>query len=213
MITLEYKTRKIAKDLTDLRKEGLMPAVFYGKKETSTPIMVLASDFIKVWKQTGESEVVALKEGDKVVNTLIHDVSVDALTGKPLHADFYVFEKGQKIEIDVPLEFVGVSPAIKELGANLIKVMHELKVSASPENLPHNIEVDISSIVTLDDQILVKDIKLPAGVTFVDDADDVVASVEGQRAEEVDEPSAPIDLSSIEVEKKGKKEEEGESAE
>ena len=213
MITLEYKTRQKAKDLSDLRKEGLMPAVFYGKKEASTPITILEKDFIKVWKQTGESEVVALKDGDKVVNTLIHDVSLDALSGKPLHADFYVFEKGQKIEIDVPLEFVGVSPAIKELGANLIKVMHELKVSASPENLPHGIEVDISSIVTLDDQILVKDIKLPAGVTLVDDASEVVASVEGQRAEEVDEPSAPIDLSAIEVEKKGKKEEEGESAE
>jgi large subunit ribosomal protein L25 len=211
MITLEYKPREAKDGLDVLRAKGSMPAVFYGKKQKSTPVEIVFSDFVKAWKHAGESEVVALTNGTTVVNSLIHDVSVDALSGLPLHADFYVFEKGQKIEVDIPLEFVGVSPAMKDLSGNLVKVMHEIKISASPEHLPHVIEVDISSLVTFEDHISAKDIKLPAGVELAVEPDEIVASVSAPKAEEVDEPTVAPDLSAIEVEKKGKKEEEGEA--
>ena len=186
-----------------------MPAVFYGKKQASTPISVPANQFMKAWKHAGESEVVSLTGEKGSVSTLIHDVAVDALTGVPLHADFYVFEKGQKMEIDIPLEFVGVAPAVKDLNGNLVKVMHEIKISASPEHLPHVITVDVSSLATFDDHITAKDIILPSGVSLVEDPESIVVSVSGPKAEEVDEPTVAPDLSAIEVEKKGKKEEEG----
>ena len=109
--------------------------------------------------------------------------------------------------MDIPLEFVGISPAVKDLGGNLVKVLHELKISAEPQNLPHSISVDISKLATFDDQILASDIVLPAGVDLVELPTEVVASVSEPKAEEPVE-SAPVDLSSVEVEKKGKKEEE-----
>ncbi len=209
MITLEYKERNTAEELADLRKKGFVPAVFYGKKQASTPVTLSMSEFMKVWKQAGESGVVSLNssQGSKPVDALIHEVSVDALTGRPIHVDFYVFEKGKKIEIAIPLEFDGVSPAVKDLGGSLIKVLHELKVSASPEHLPHSLTVDISSLATFDDVITAAQIKLPAGVELAENPEEVVASAAAPKDEEVEE-SAPIDLSAIEVEKKGKKEEE-----
>lgn len=206
MITLNIEKRDKSEDLAKLRKEGKMPAVFYGKKTESTPISVVQKDFIKVWKTAGESDVVTLK-GDKNVDVLIHDVDFDPVTDTPLHVDFYVFEKGKKLEVDIPLEFVGISPAVKDLGGNLVKVLHELKISAEPQNLPHSISVDISKLATFDDQILASDIVLPAGVDLVELPTEVVASVSEPKAEEPVE-SAPVDLSSVEVEKKGKKEEE-----
>jgi len=212
MITLEYTKREAKEKPGELRKKGFIPAVFYGKKQKSTPVTVAFADFLKVWKHAGESEVVALTSKDKTgapVNSLIHEVAVDALSGKPLHADFYVFEKGQKIEVDIPLEFVGVSPAVKDLSGNLLKVLHEIKVLASPENLPHFLEVDISTLATFEDHILAKDIKLPTGVELKEQEDAVVASVTPPKAEEVEEPTVAPDLSAIEVEKKGKQEEEG----
>jgi large subunit ribosomal protein L25 len=210
MISLQYSERKAKEDLALLRKTGSLPGVFYGKKEQSTPVLVAMSDFVKVWRQAGESEVVVLtaKESGKTVNALIHEVSVNPLTGVPLHVDFYVFEKGKKLEVDVPLEFIGVSPAVKDLGGNLIKVLHEIKLLSTPESIPHAIEVDIASLVDLDSVILAKDINLPNGVELIEEEDTVVASVSGPKGEEKEEESATIDLSSIEVEKKGKKEEE-----
>lgn len=206
MITLNIEKRDKSVDLDKLRKEGKMPAVFYGKKTESTPISVSQKDFIKVWKEAGESGVVSLK-GDKAVDVLIHEVSMDPVKDVPLHVDFYVFEKGKKLEVDIPLEFIGVSPAVKDLGGNLVKVLHEIKISADPQNLPHSISVDISKLATFEDQILASDLVLPKGVDLAELPHEVVASVEEPRGEEPAE-STPVDLSAIEVEKKGKKEEE-----
>jgi large subunit ribosomal protein L25 len=104
--------------------------------------------------------------------------------------------------VDIPLEFEGVSPAVKDLGGSLVKVMHEVKISAMPKDLPHNIIVDISSLVDFQSQILAKDIKVPAGVELMENPEEVVALVSEPREEK--EETAPVDLSAIEVEKKGK---------
>lgn len=210
MISLNVEKRKIGGNLDGLRKKGLIPAVFYGKKEASTPIVVSLNDFIKVWENAGESSVVTLKvkEGEDL-EALVHDVDLDPVTEVPRHADFYVFEKGQKIKLEIPIEFVGVSLAVKDLGGILIKVRRALEIEALPKDLPREIKVDISSLVNFESQILGKDIALPAGVTLAHGADDVVALVSEAKEEVVEEVAAPVDLSAIEVEKKGKKEEEG----
>lgn len=199
------KREKIGK-LAGLRKEGWMPAVFYGHKKEATAIQIKKIDFIKLWKNAGESTVIKLVTPEGDMEVLVHDVDLDPLTSEPRHADFYVFEKGHKVEIGVPLEFIGISPAVKDLGGVLMKIMHEIKVEAEPSNLPHDIEVDISPIIELEGQILAKDIKLPKGVTLIENPEEVVATVATPKAEEKAE-EAPADLSQIEVEKKGKQEE------
>lgn len=209
MLTLKAETRDLNTRPADIRKAGKVPAVFYGKKEASTPISLRLVDFLKVWKEAGESTVVTLDTSEGSKESLIHDVSLDAVSGKPLHADFYVFEKGHKVEVALPVEFVGVSTAVKDLGGTLVKVLHELKVEAMPKDLPHNISVDISTLAQFGDQILAKDIPLPNGVELKLSPEEVVATVSAPR-EEKEEEAAPVDLSTIEVAEKGKKEEESE---
>ncbi|MGB3921728.1 MAG: 50S ribosomal protein L25 [Minisyncoccia bacterium] len=212
MLTLEAEIRdtKTAPDV--VRLAGKVPAVFYGKKEASTPIAVPKTAFLKVWKEAGEYSVVNLETPEGVKESLIQDVDFDPVTGTPRHADFYVFEKGHKVEVELPIEFVGVAPAIKELGGTLVKVLHKIKVLAMPKDLPHGIEIDISSMVNFGDQVLAKNIVLPNGVTLEENPEEVVALVSAPR-EEKEEEAAPIDLSQIEVEKKGKEETEEETNE
>lgn len=202
------KREKIGK-LESLRAAGFLPAVYYGHKKESTPIQIKKSEFLKAWKNAGESTVIKLNTPDGDLEALVHDVDLDPITGEPRHADFYVFEKGHKVEIAVPLEFIGISPAVKDLGGVLMKILHEIKVEAEPSNLPHQIDVDISPIIELEGQILAKDISLPKGVELMENPDEVIVTVATPQAEKVEE-EAPADLSQIEVEKKGKKEEEGE---
>ncbi len=214
MIELEVKNRDTKGDLADLRESGFLPAVFYGKKADSTPISILKTDFLKVWKKAGESTVVTLKRAEGDVDALIHDVDFDPVTGNPRHADFYVFEKGHKLEVSVPLEFIGVALGVKDHGGMLVKVLHELKIKALPANLPHQIEVDISALDAIGSQLFARDIKLPSGVDLAENGDEVVALVSEPKEEEVEE-APPVDLSAIEVEKKGKEKnasEEGEVA-
>jgi large subunit ribosomal protein L25 len=210
MLTLDATKRDTTADLDALRKEGKIPAVFYGKKTESTPITLTLKDFIKVWGSAGESSVVTIKTGSDSVDTLIKAVDLDPVSDIPRHADFYVFEKGKKIEVSIPLDFVGSSPAVKDLGGALVKALHEIKISAEPQNLPHDIKVDISSLTDFGSVILAGSIVLPTGVTLIENPDQVVASAAAPKEEEVEE--APVDLSTIEVQKKGKVEEEPEAA-
>lgn len=210
MLTLKVEKRDPKISLSEIRKAGNMPAVFYGKKEASTPIMLSYAIFEKTLKEAGESTIIHLDGEGIDVDVLIHEIDNDPVTDKPRHADFYAIEKGKKIEIDVPLEFVGIAPAVKTLGGVLVKVMHEIKIEALPKDLPQKIEVDISVLNTFEDVVTAKDLKLPTGVEIKEKEDEVVASVYEPK-EEIVEPTT-VDLSSIEVQKKGKEVKEGEES-
>jgi large subunit ribosomal protein L25 len=111
------------------------------------------------------------------------------------------------VTVAVPLEFEGVSPAVKDLGGILTKVMHELELTCEPSDLPHAIHVDISALAALDSQIKVSDLQLPKSAELSVDADEVVAMI--STAQEETEEAAPMDLSAIETSvERGKKEEE-----
>ena len=207
MLTLKAEIRDKTDKLDRIRKAGRVPAVFYGKKEASTAISIPQIDFLKVWKAAGESSVITLETPKGIKESLIQDVDLDPLTGIPRHADFYVFEKGHKVEVELSLEFTGISPAVKDLGGMFVKVLYKLKVEAMPKDLPHGINVDISSLVSFGDQILARDIVLPAGIKLKENPEEVVSLVSAPREEKEDEAAEPVDLSEIEVEKKGKEEE------
>lgn len=208
MITLNVEPRDTKVKPETLKKQGKIPAVFYGPKQKSTSVSVSTVDFIKAYKKAGESSVIILKEGNEEHEALIHDLDVHPVTGAPRHADFYVIEKGKKVVVNVPLVFEGVSPAVKDSGAILVKVARELEIEASPKDLPHELKVDISSLVDFSSVIEAKDIVLPEGVSLVSGAEEIIASV--AEAKEETEEVTPIDMSSIEVAKKGKEAKEGE---
>lgn len=204
---LAVQKRDTTKSPNTLRREGSLPGVVYGRSQEATPITIDRKTFEKLFHQAGESTVITLKglDGDK--QALIHEVDTDAVTGAAIHADFYAIEKGQKVTVSVPLQFDGTPPAVKDLGGILTKVMHELEIEVDPTELPQAIHVDVSKLATLEDQIKVSDLTLPASAKISVDADEVVAMISVAEEEPVEAPVA--DISEIEIsEDRGKKEEE-----
>jgi large subunit ribosomal protein L25 len=211
MLTLNAKIRDIKENLDVMRKAGELPAVFYGMGKENTAISISKSEFKKIWEKAGESATVKITTDKGSVDALIHEVQTDPVSDEPVHVDFLIIDMNKKIKVEVPLEFVGISGAVKSGLGTLVKVLREVEVEALPKDLPQNITVDISKLDVIDSQILVSELTVPAGVTIITKGDEVVASIAEQK-EEVEE-ATPVDLSSIEVEKKGKKEEEGAAAE
>lgn len=206
MLTLAAQKRDVKESIKGLRQGGFLPVVYYGPKTSSTSVAVKSTEFLKVWKEAGESAMVELEAPEGKIEALIYDVTFDPVTHAPVHADFYVPEKGKKVTVAIPLEFIGVSPAVKDFGGLLVKVLHEIEVEALPKDLPHVITVDISALKDFESQIAVKDLALPEGVIATADEEDMVAAI--SEAQEEKEIAPSQDLSSIEVvEKKGKKEE------
>lgn len=206
MSTIQAKQRDPKASVSFLRKEGFIPAVFYGMDKKTTSITISLKDFIKTWKEAGESSAITLKTDAGQLDALIHDVALDPVTDIPIHADFFIIDATKKIKVNIPLDFTGIAPAVKNGLGTLVKVLHEVEVEALPKNLPHAILVDITSLVSLESQITVGDIVFPEGVMPVTKDHEVVAAISTMK-EEKEEVAGPVDLSAIEVEKKGKKEE------
>jgi len=210
MLTLSVEKRvQTGASVAVLRRTGFIPAVVYGAHQQSTPITVSARAFEKILREAGEATIVSVEGLGAPIPTLIHEVDLDPLTNQPRHVDFYAVTKGKKVEVAIPLVFTGESPAVK-VGANLVKVRHELEVKADPMNLPHDITVDLSMLVAINDKIHAKDIVLPAGIELALEPEEVIALA--QEVVEEKEEVVAADIASIEVEKKGKEETETEAA-
>lgn len=195
-----------------LRADGIIPAVLYGKGQQAMNIQVPVKEFDLVFHKAGESTLVYLNVGKDSFPTIIKDVARDAISGVPLHADFYKVSLTEKIKAMVPVVFVGESPAVRDLKGIFVRNANELEVEALPQNLPHEISVDVSSLANFGDQIKLGDITL-ADVAFVGHADEVLATVQEPKSEEelqaeLAEPTA--DVSAVEEIKKEKPVEDGE---
>lgn len=188
MLTLEIKARGEHASLDTLRAGGSVPAVVYGPKEKAGSVSVDAKTLSHIWREAGATTLVSLNGVGEVKNALIREMQFHPLSGNIIHVDFYVPEKGKKIEIEVPLVFVGTAPAEKA-GFVLVKTMHEIEIAVAPEHIPHNLEVDISLMAADGDHITASQIKLPHGATLVTDADEIVVSV--TKLEEEKEEEAP----------------------
>ncbi len=204
MQTLTATKRSKTEKLATVRSNGMVPGVVYGARVENTSISVPSVAFKKIFKEAGESNAIVLDLEGKKIDVLIHDVQVDPVHGFSIHVDFLAIDINKPVEVAVPLEFTGVAPAEKLGLGTLVKVLHEVEIRALPKDIPHTLSVDISPLETLEHQIHAKNIILPSGVTLITDAEEVIALVAAAKEEKEE---TPVDLSAIEVEKKGKKEE------
>src|SRR3990167_8115543 len=193
MITLEVQSGEGKESADTLRKQGVVPAVFYGPKEKTTPIAIDSLEFERLWRQAGETTIVRLTGVGEEKDALIHDVQFHPVTGKLQHADFYVIEKGKKVTLKVPLEFKGQAPAEKA-GHIVVKTLHEVEIEVAPQDLPHSLPVDLTTLENVGDHITVARIPLPPSVSLVTNSEEIVVSVKEfkEEPEEITPPPTTV---------------------
>ena len=216
MQELKAKPRKeLGKKVESLRRGGLLPAVLYGEGVASQPVSVSYADFDKVYRQASESALLKLNLDGKPFNVLIYDKKKDPLSGKFIHADFYAVRMDKEIKAKIPLRFMGESSAVKNEGGILVKVLQEVEVESLPQDLPHEINIDLGRLSQIGARLLVKEILLPGGVKILADTEGTVVLIEAPRSEEelaslkekVVEEAAPVETEQ-EVKKAAKAEKE-----
>ena len=211
MLKLNTEIRNVfGKKLKEDRKEGKLPAVVYGKGKESKALFVNLNEFKKIWNKIEESTIVKLQGGSDD-DVLVYDAEKDPVRGEFVHVDFYALDVDKPITADVNIVFEGVSPAVKELGGFLVKVLHKLEIEALPKDFPHEIKIDVSKLANIGDRITVKDLAFGKSVKVNAREDQVIVLAKPHEEEKVEE--APKAIEDIELsEKKGKKEEEGEES-
>ncbi len=185
-IVISANTRNVyGKKLDTVRSNGQLPGIVYGNKKDNQSVVVDSKEFNKAYLHAGQSTIVSLKVGnDTSENVLIHDVDHDPLTNAIRHIDFFRINMNKAIRTEVPLHFIGESPAVFQQEGTLFKNIEEIQVETLPANLPGHIEVDISILDDFSKAIHVSDITLGEGVEILDDPEQLICKVEPPRSEE-----------------------------
>ncbi len=159
--------------------EEMIPAVLYGPKRESVLISINKRDFTKIYQSVGESSLIILKieDNNEKISVLIYETQKKPITGEIIHVDFLEPNLKEKVEAEVALVFTGESPAVKAINGTLIKNFYTVNVKALPEKLPHEINVDVGKINTIEDVVCIKDLDVSSDVEIMHEKDAVVAMV------------------------------------
>jgi large subunit ribosomal protein L25 len=221
-LKLVAEKRKIfGRKVKSLRREGILPANIYGRKVKSLAIQVPLIEFEKVYQRVGETGLVEVNIGKTKRPVLIHNVQVDPVTDAPVHVDFLQVDLKEKVTAAVPIEVRGESPTEKQGLGTVVQYIDEIEVEALPTDLPEKFELDLSSLVEVDQTIQVKDLKIDKKVEIKAEPEQILVKIEPPRKVEeapppkeeevVEEPSvaeAKEDEGEISTEEKKEKKEE-----
>jgi len=174
----------IGQKVKKLRNEGLIPAIVYGKGMEPKNVQVTVDDFDELYEKAGESTLVYLNVGSESYPTIIAEVARHPASDAYIHVDFQKVSLDEKVTAEVPLVYVGESEAVNALGGILVKNLNGVMVEALPQNLPPEIEVDISSLANIDDSLTLKDIKLKNAEILGHEEDEMIATVQAPKTEE-----------------------------
>jgi len=202
---IDAKEREIQKN-NALRKDGFIPGNIYGNNFNNLNIAFDKIAFSKLYKEAGHSNLIDVKVGDKSIKTLVHEVQVDPITNNIVHVDLFKVNMKEKIHAEVPLNFIGESPAVLNMEGILITNKDSIEVECLPSDLVSEIDVDISVLDDFEKNIKVEDLKIPTGIEILDDIEEVVVTVQEPRSEEELEAldtEVVENVEAIEVENKG----------
>lgn len=187
METLEIltKTRESKKNQSNrLRAEGYIPGVVYGFKKENKNIKIEGKIFKEILKKAGESTLIDLKIDDKSLGkVVISDFQTDPVSDNIIHFDLYQVRMDKKITTKVSVNFIGESPSAKSEGGVVVKSHDVFEIRCLPNDLIHNIEVDLSQLEKIDDMVRVRDLKISDQIEILSNPDVVVVTVAAPRTE------------------------------
>ena len=170
-------------DLKQLRNSGKVPAVVYGYGTKNTSVKVDEVEFIKVIREVGRNGVIDLGVGSKTIKVMVSDYQFDPLKNQITHIDFLAINMSEERTVEVPVQLVGEAVGAKE-GGVVEQPLFDLQITATPENIPESIEVDITDL-QINDSYSVGDIKVSGDFTIENDPEESVVTV----VPPTDEPS------------------------
>ncbi|RFU62644.1 50S ribosomal protein L25/general stress protein Ctc [Peribacillus glennii] len=182
VLAAKERTGHRRSNLTQLRENGEIPAVVYGNKNGSTAISVNSADFQKTIKEVGRNGIISLDVFGNTQNVMLTDYQKDPLKNEVLHADFLVVDMSAELNAQVRVHLVGESKGVKD-GGVLQQSLHEVSVTAKPQEIPEAIDVDITEL-QVGSVITVGEIKGNYQISINHEDEEVIASVLPPKQEE-----------------------------
>ncbi|WP_400244743.1 50S ribosomal protein L25/general stress protein Ctc [Niallia sp. JL1B1071] len=182
--TLQAKKRMTDKhsSLTKLRSEGEIPGIVYGSKVENTAISLSEANFLKTIREVGRNGVISLDIDGETYNVVLNEYDSDPIKRAVLHVDFLAVDLSKAISAPVRISLVGEAAGVKD-GGVMQQALHEVTVTAKPNDIPTSIDIDVTEL-QVGDTITVGDVKGYDKIEINHEQEEVVASILAPRQEE-----------------------------
>jgi large subunit ribosomal protein L25 len=188
-LVAELRSDKGSRPAGRLRREGRLPGVVYGLGEDAMPVTVNAHQLGTILSsKSGANTLITLQIDGADQLALARQIQRDAVKGSLVHVDFIRVRADQTIQAEVRIDLQGDAEGLSQ-GGMLEQMMHTLTVEGKPGQLPNEIVHDVT-LLELGDQLHVKDLAIPAGITVVNDPEDLIATISQPRGLEAEEEAA-----------------------
>lgn len=208
VLNAEKRTIK-GKQVSRLRRSGLLPAVVYGPNVAPEAIQLNAREATRVIKRIEGTQLVDLTVAGESRKVLVHDLQRDSIRGDYTHADFYAPDMSKPFRVAIPIHLTGSSFAITGHNGVLVRGLTDLGIECLPADLIPSVSLDLSPIAEIGQALFVRDVTVPDNIKIISDPDEMIARVTYQAKEEDLSVAPTTPAAEVEVVEKGKKEEEG----
>jgi len=185
--TLDVENRSKEESMSVLRSDGYLPAEIYGPGFENKQIKLKLGEFMHVYNQAKEANLIDLKLGSEEITVLVKETQREVIKNTVLHVDFYKVDMNKKVNAIIPVNFFGESKAVKETGGLLVKNVNRVTIECLPADLIDHIDIDVSILEKAGAKISISDIKIPENVTIKNNATDTVLSVSHKKKNETEE--------------------------
>lgn len=169
-------------EVTELRAAGKIPAVVYGYEVDNTPVAVDENEFIKVIREVGRNGVIDLDVSGKPVKVMVTEYQADSLKNQITHIDFVAINMKSEVTVDVTIETVGEAAGVAE-GGVIEHPIFEVSVTATPDNIPESIQVNIEEM-QIGDTLYVSDIRSKGNFTIENEDEEAIVTIVPPQLEE-----------------------------
>lgn len=197
-IQVEARDKQRKRDARRLLRDGKIPAILYGPKMTAVTLALDKKEFSRRVAGLQGSHLVRLKSAaatlaEKVA--LVKDMQFHPISGDVIHADFYEVDLAAKIQVHVPLHFVGKAAGIVN-GGILQPILREIEVECLPLDIPEFFNVDVTAL-DIGDSVHIEDLQMPDGVVSVAEDNLALVTVVPPTVEAVATTAAPAESAAV----------------
>lgn len=158
-----------------IRNNGFIPAIVYGNKKEPINVAVNSIDLLKTVRDEGKNAIISLDIDGKSTDVMLHDYQIEPLKDQIIHADFYIVNMSQEMDVSVPIHLEGEAQGSKD-GGVLQQPLYELAVRAKPADIPEEILIDVSKL-EIGDTIMVSDLKEGKQYEILEDEDTTIVTI------------------------------------
>jgi len=173
------------KAVARLRREGILPAVIYGRGLPSLSVQMKYMDARDLLNEHGKSTLINVQVAGEAQPrpVVVCQIEQNPVTRALQHLDFYQVDLSRLIRAHIPVILKGTAPAVARWGGLLVQGLEHVEVESLPQTMPLHLEVQVASLGAIGDHLLLSAVRAPAGVKVLTPGDSVVASIQHSAAE------------------------------